>query len=689
MDTPDKAKIINIIFDADDTLWAVEELYDHARTHVVKELVGMGLGADSDLEELAKNIDEAKYQALPDNDKVSPARFPQSMVDTYQTAAKNTGVSIDDHVAEKIRQIGESVFDNQARNYPDTVEALEALKRSNCKLYLWTQGVQEIQGKRIENSGLAHYFEKEIGYPTKKTVPVLKRQLEQWGIKPENTWMVGNSVTSDIQPAIDAGLKAIWIPAYSWRPDSKPPHVSSDGRVYVVDSLKYLPEIILPRDNRVNIEEEMKTGTMAYLFVSAYHDLYRQYVLDILAHPRGFVFKFPYDIQWLPHPYRENPETFCANVVGKPALVVFSEERAEGEPRRPQKFVPIRFVQIEKQPHVDGGTIHIEFILGDYVRYENDAKKSLDQYNAEIQTLVARPQLSRADSAYFSFARALPSIKGVADPNQDDNAWQQIVTILSALREYLPLKKEKDEKGNPPDRSLPSYPNPFADVMFFRVQSLKKLNTPLIEQLQAGLAQRLGRQREIEAHREVPIRIVLENDSGYELESSTNYRLSLLFRVAQRPSPTVRRSKIIANLPKDMLTGVGSTEILLNFRYDLRHIDFVTARVYDNTWCSLSLQMVSPSSDKEPGKINEQVVAGAPAPLFLIKIKADRFAQIGAPILFGISSAIASLNTVGAQLLTGATKDHTPQELLISLIMGFAGSLGTTLTLYYLYRKLR
>lgn len=691
---------INIIFDADDTLWAVEELYDQTRSAVAKLMSEMGLGQQVDIEEQAKKIDERNYNKLRIQDKVSPKRFPQSMVDTFLYFAekvpgappryKGLEQSRENDI-KRIRAMGESVFTSEARVYDDTAETLENLKKAGCHLYLWTQGEATVQNRRIEQSGLAHFFQ-DCRVTDAKTTPKLQERLELWGLKRDETWMVGNSASSDIQPAMELGLRAVWVPAYSWRPD-KPPLVPKDGQVFVVDSLKYLPEIILPLDNDEKVKEETTKGELAYLFVSAYHELYRQYVLDILAYPRGFIFKFPYDVQWLPRPYRQQPELFCAQMKGKRALVVFSEERGEAEPRRPQNFVPVRFAQIEKTPRVEGGTVYIEFILGDYVGYGEAGnqtvgsyKKSVDIHDKQIKTLEARPRLQRDASAYFSLGTLLADIKPVSNCKEDDNAWQPIVTVLSDLRTYIPLKQTADPgTGRPPDRSMPAYKSPFENVMFFRVQSLKKVIRSPLERLAARVASR----PESECENAMPPQAILDGDSGYLLESSTNYRLSIIFRVAQRPSPLVRRSKVVANLGKDLLTGVGPTEIPLNFRYDLRHIDFITARVYDDTWGSLSLQIVSPSPNKEPVGTGGEEVAAAPAPIFLIKVKADRFAQIGAPLLFGISSAIASLNTVGAQLLTGGTKDHPPQELFISLLMGFAGSLGTTLTLYYLYRKLR
>jgi len=95
---------------------------------------------------------------------------------------------------------------------PETLEYLQA----RHDLTLFTKGNPEEQKLKIDRSGLGGYFRHTAIVKEKDTVAyesiVRERQLE-----PARTWMVGNSPKSDINPAMEAGLNAVFIPhAHTW-----------------------------------------------------------------------------------------------------------------------------------------------------------------------------------------------------------------------------------------------------------------------------------------------------------------------------------------------------------------------------------------------------------------------------------------------------------------------------------------
>ena len=97
---------------------------------------------------------------------------------------------------------------------PAARSILERLK-SRYRLVLLTQGDQAVQEKRIAESGLADLFERtEI--VSRKTVDVLRRLLRELEADPAETWFVGNSIASDVNPAVSAGLHAVWVDAHVW-----------------------------------------------------------------------------------------------------------------------------------------------------------------------------------------------------------------------------------------------------------------------------------------------------------------------------------------------------------------------------------------------------------------------------------------------------------------------------------------
>jgi putative hydrolase of the HAD superfamily len=63
----------------------------------------------------------------------------------------------------------------------------------------------------VERSGLQAFFE-AIEIVTEKNSAAYEKAVEQFRIVKASCWMVGNSPRSDINPALEAGLNAVFIP---------------------------------------------------------------------------------------------------------------------------------------------------------------------------------------------------------------------------------------------------------------------------------------------------------------------------------------------------------------------------------------------------------------------------------------------------------------------------------------------
>jgi putative hydrolase of the HAD superfamily len=83
-------------------------------------------------------------------------------------------------------------------------------------LLLVTKGNMSEQSDKVERSGLKPYFEAVEVVP-EKNADNYHTIVEKYGLERSTTWMVGNSPKSDINPAIAAGLNAVFIPhADTW-----------------------------------------------------------------------------------------------------------------------------------------------------------------------------------------------------------------------------------------------------------------------------------------------------------------------------------------------------------------------------------------------------------------------------------------------------------------------------------------
>jgi len=95
---------------------------------------------------------------------------------------------------------------------PETIEYLAA----SHDLTLFTKGHPEEQKLKIDRSGLGAFFH-HTAIVKEKDVPAYLSLVAGRKMDPEVTWMIGNSPKSDINPALEAGLNAVFVPhAHTW-----------------------------------------------------------------------------------------------------------------------------------------------------------------------------------------------------------------------------------------------------------------------------------------------------------------------------------------------------------------------------------------------------------------------------------------------------------------------------------------
>lgn len=225
-----------IVFDGDDTLWRVEHLYDDARERAAAIAADAGIDSDS-WTQLQKNIDVANVATFG----LSRFRFPHSSVLAYERAATELGITADNAIKERIRTAAATVFDATAPLMPGALDVIAQLAHTH-RLVLLTQGDPVVQDKRIADSGLDASFE-IVRIVERKTEASFSELLAQAQIAPQDAWSIGNSVPSDINPALRLGMSAIWIETHVWAHERRE-GAPIAGRLSMCDSLRQIPAIV-------------------------------------------------------------------------------------------------------------------------------------------------------------------------------------------------------------------------------------------------------------------------------------------------------------------------------------------------------------------------------------------------------------------------------------------------------------
>jgi putative hydrolase of the HAD superfamily len=89
-------------------------------------------------------------------------------------------------------------------------EALQYLGERH-HLILMTKGNPAEQSGKVERSGLKEYFS-AVEIVAEKDESTYRSATAKYALTPDTTWMVGNSPRSDINPALAAGLHAVFVP---------------------------------------------------------------------------------------------------------------------------------------------------------------------------------------------------------------------------------------------------------------------------------------------------------------------------------------------------------------------------------------------------------------------------------------------------------------------------------------------
>jgi len=79
------------------------------------------------------------------------------------------------------------------------------------RLILMTKGAIAEQSGKVERSGLKEYFA-AVEIVAEKNAAAYASVVEKYSLAQDATWMVGNSPKSDINPALAAGLHAVFVP---------------------------------------------------------------------------------------------------------------------------------------------------------------------------------------------------------------------------------------------------------------------------------------------------------------------------------------------------------------------------------------------------------------------------------------------------------------------------------------------
>jgi len=217
-------------FDADDTLWQNESFFRLTEARFV-ELLGGDPG-------LTQRLHEAEVRNLG-HYGFGIKGFMLSMI---ETAIEATEGRVEAKVIQQILAEGREMLRHPVHLLPDVAEVLTALARGH-RIIVITKGDLLDQERKLAQSGLGDLFH-GVEIVSDKTSATYSRAFARHGAGAETAMMVGNSLKSDVIPALEAGAWGVHIPHdLTWSFErAEPPSLSA--RFRKIDRLAELPDLV-------------------------------------------------------------------------------------------------------------------------------------------------------------------------------------------------------------------------------------------------------------------------------------------------------------------------------------------------------------------------------------------------------------------------------------------------------------
>jgi putative hydrolase of the HAD superfamily len=193
--------LTTIGFDADDTLWQNEHFYRLTEGRFLDLL-----GEHGDREALSGRLLEAEKRNLAVYG-FGIKGFTLSMI---ETAIEITEGRVSAATIAEILAAGREMLRHPVETLPHVRETLDALA-GDYRIVLITKGDLFDQERKLAESGLGELFS-AVEIVTRKDAATYSRIFAEHGDGAQKSMMVGNSLRSDIVPAIAAGSWAVYVP---------------------------------------------------------------------------------------------------------------------------------------------------------------------------------------------------------------------------------------------------------------------------------------------------------------------------------------------------------------------------------------------------------------------------------------------------------------------------------------------
>ncbi len=190
-----------LLIDADDTLWENNIYFERAIAAFISFLNHHEY-SPAEVRQMLNAVERETILAHG----YGLSSFTRSLVNCFERLSP---YEVTEENRERIRGFAGAISEQEIELLPQVAETLADLTLRH-RLILMTKGNHAEQADKLARSGLAGHFS-AVEIVAEKDSATYRQVIDRHELAPHTGWMVGNSPKSDINPALAAGLNAVFL----------------------------------------------------------------------------------------------------------------------------------------------------------------------------------------------------------------------------------------------------------------------------------------------------------------------------------------------------------------------------------------------------------------------------------------------------------------------------------------------
>ncbi len=190
-----------LLIDADDTLWENNIHFERA----IAAFIGFLDHKEYSPAEVRQALNAVERETILAHG-YGLTSFTRSLVDCFERLSP---AHVTEEKRERVRGMARAIAEQEIELLPGVTETLAELGLRH-RLILMTKGNHAEQADKLARSGLACHFA-AVEIVPEKDLATYRAVIARHELMPHTSWMIGNSPKSDINPALAAGLHAVFL----------------------------------------------------------------------------------------------------------------------------------------------------------------------------------------------------------------------------------------------------------------------------------------------------------------------------------------------------------------------------------------------------------------------------------------------------------------------------------------------